>query len=191
MANLGYFLLVRAATGLFWWSCAQCTAFRKCRSCVKDLDKERALVCLGCKDGLIAENTAVIEVGLPSAPKLGHPAPCPPPSSYLPFRSHIWPPDLQALHCLALNQNFFLNNLLQRWFFHRDQRWGWSGPGAPQGSRLLFCKSASRSRVERPARSPNNAHLIRERRSQLLNQILRSSVFSKKRFRFKIQGNLV
>ena len=178
MANLGYFLLVDAATGLFWWSCAQCcTAFRKCRSCVKDLDKERALVCLGCKDGLIVENTAVIEVGLPSAPKLGHPAPCPPPSSYLPFRSHIWPPDLQALHCLAFNQNFLSQQFASEMVFPSWSavRLAWA---APQGSRLLFCKSASRSRVERPARSSNNAHLIRERRSHLLNQILRRSVFS-------------
>ena len=179
MANLGYFLLVPAATGLFWWSCAQCTAFRKCRSCVKDLDKERALVCLGCKDGLIVENTAVIEVGLPSAPKLGHPAPSSPPSPPI-YLLGATSGRQTCKHCTVWPSTkiFFLNNLLQRCFFHRDQRWGWSGPGAPQGSRLLFCKSASRSRVERPARSPNNAHLIRERRSQLLNQILRSSVFS-------------
>ena len=76
-------------------------------------------MCLGCKDGLIAENTAVIEVGLPSAPKLGHPAPSP---SLLP------PAPIYLLgatsgrqtckHCTVWPSTkiFILNNLLQRWF---------------------------------------------------------------------------
>ena len=42
-------------------------AFRKCHSCARVLDKERALVCLGCKDGLIASVRAAMsgQIGSP------------------------------------------------------------------------------------------------------------------------------
>ena len=61
MENLGYFLLVHGNGTILMakhTAMQSLNAFRKCHSCARVLDKERALVCLGCKDGLI-------EVGLP------------------------------------------------------------------------------------------------------------------------------
>ena len=54
MENLGYFLLVHGNGTILMakhTAMQSLNAFRKCHSCARVLDKERALVCLGCKDG--------------------------------------------------------------------------------------------------------------------------------------------
>ena len=70
MENLGYFLLVHGNGTILMakhTAMQSLNAFRKCHSCARVLDKERALVCLGCKDGLIASVRAAMsgQIGSP------------------------------------------------------------------------------------------------------------------------------
>ena len=82
MDNRGYFLLSPQQRDYFDGQAAHCNvAVSQCFSGnVTVLEKERALLCLGCKDGLIASAWSVCH----ERPNW---------VTYLPFTGHIWAPD--------------------------------------------------------------------------------------------------